>query len=60
MTTPTKTRSCTGKRRHPTKGAAQAALRTYIEQGASPGSMHVYRCRHCGGYHVGHLGRRAR
>jgi hypothetical protein len=60
MTTPTKTRSCTGKRRYPTEEAAQKAVRRFVQHGASPGSIRAYSCRHCGGYHVGHLGRRAR
>lgn len=57
----TKNRSCGRKRRHATEAAAKADLWNRIRAGMSPGSMRAYKCRHCdGGWHVGHLGKRAR
>lgn len=49
-----KRRSCRHKHAHPTRQDAHAALASLIARGASPYYMHVYKCRHCGGWHVGH------
>jgi hypothetical protein len=34
--------------------SAQATVRWYIERGSSAATMNAYRCRRCGGIHVGH------
>jgi hypothetical protein len=48
-------RSCAKKQRHPTRAAAEQQLSALIrKRGASPYYMHVYKCRYCGAYHVGH------
>lgn len=47
--------ACARKERHDTEDAARARMRrTIAEGGASPGSLNVYRCRACDGFHVGH------
>lgn len=50
--TATRGRSCTGKRRHDTEEAAARHKARLIARGAV--RIHVYPCRKCGGYHVGH------
>ena len=48
-------RSCDRKERHQTRQSAEEQLNALIrKRGASPYYMHVYKCRHCGAYHVGH------
>lgn len=55
----TKGRGCAGKRRHGTARAAEGHMRELVDRrGASPDRLNVYRCKHCGTWHVGHLGRR--
>lgn len=50
-----KRRSCKHKRAHKTREEANAALASVIRnRHASPYYMHVYKCRHCGAWHVGH------
>jgi hypothetical protein len=50
-------KSCTGKVRHTSAQAAQAARRAlFLPQGYT-GLINVYRCHFCGGYHIGHAGR---
>lgn len=53
--------SCTGKVRHPSARAGLDHIRhLYIAKGWQ-GRMVVYRCRFCGGFHVGHaMARRER
>lgn len=48
-------RSCRRKQKHDTREAAEQQLTSLIKNRyASPAYMHVYKCRHCGKYHVGH------
>jgi hypothetical protein len=48
-------RSCKRKQRHETRQAANEQLNNLIKNRyASPIYMHAYKCRHCGGYHIGH------
>lgn len=49
----TKGRSCAGKRRHPRRDAALGHLAVLVAEGAV--RLNAYPCRHCGGFHVGHL-----
>lgn len=51
--TATKGRSCQGKRRHPSQAKALAHLRDLLSKGGV--RLNAYECRHCGGFHVGHL-----
>jgi len=47
----------TGKVRHPSRGKAQAALRSLKKRIEYSG--HTYPCIYCRGYHVGQLRKRA-
>lgn len=47
-------RSCDGKVQHPTREAAYVAMLRFIKAGASHRGLAAYRCRYCGGFHVGH------
>lgn len=49
-----RTRSCTSKKRHGTFEAADYAMRRLLRMKAGDGRLEVYRCRFCGGFHVGH------
>lgn len=49
-------RGCRGKRGHSTRAYAEGQLQTLIDVGANPDLMHVYRCRRCARWHVGHRG----
>ena len=49
-------RSCQGKVRYATAGKASAA-RGIIQHRSYTGPMNIYKCRFCGGYHIGHNGR---
>lgn len=51
--TATRGRSCTGKIRHAGEAAATAHMRKLLARGAV--RLNAYACRHCGGWHVGHL-----
>lgn len=51
---------CVGKIRHDTKGGALVHRGRMVDQGAAAGAFEVYRCRHCGGWHVGHARERRR
>lgn len=48
-----KKRSCGTKTRHETQGAAEGCRRS-MERRKADLSLHVYKCRHCKGWHVGH------
>jgi hypothetical protein len=51
----TKARTCGRKIRHAYKLDAEEHLNSLIREGdARPGSMNVYRCPYCNGWHVGH------
>ncbi|MFI6296735.1 hypothetical protein ACIBEJ_34455 [Nonomuraea sp. NPDC050790] len=59
--TSTKGRKCDGKRRHAGRQDAERARGRLIEKGANPNWLKAYACKHCGGFHVGHVpGRRKR
>lgn len=47
-------RTCIGKRKFPTHGAAHAAMMTYRERKGIVAETRVYACRICGGFHWGH------
>ena len=51
------TRFCKRKLRHPTRGAAEAAMRSLIRRGMhcpEVGTLNVYKCPRCLAWHVGH------
>jgi hypothetical protein len=52
----TKGRSCDGKLPHPTKDAAEDEVRRLIARGGSR-RIAAYRCKWCGGWHIGHTPR---
>lgn len=52
--TRTQARACEGKRRYDTKTSAQDHLAALTRKGATRARIQVYKCRYCGGYHVGH------
>lgn len=59
--TKTKNRGCNGKVRHETRAEAKAHLWSMVRRGAFVLWLNVYRCKHCGHFHVGHRpGRRSR
>lgn len=46
---------CTSKRAYETYGAAARALRLQLKRGIeTPRGLHVYRCRFCHEFHLGH------
>lgn len=46
--------SCDGKIRHATEGAAKRHI-AGINRRKPRGFLHAYRCKFCGGWHVGHV-----
>lgn len=52
--TRTKGRSCTGKRRFESKGAAKKALNELLRDQRFVTRMNVYACTFCDGFHIGH------
>lgn len=47
--------ACAHKDRFDSEDAARSRMRKVIVEGdAAPGSLNVYKCRVCDGYHVGH------
>lgn len=56
----TKNRECIGKQRHETKTEAANHLWSLVRAGTRRSAMSVYRCPHCGSWHVGHTKRRRR
>lgn len=57
----TKARECGTKFRHDSKAGADAqAASLHRNRAATPATAHVYRCPHCGGWHVGHRKQRGR
>lgn len=48
-------RSCTGKQRHTTAEEAYREL-FRIQRKRYGGLMNVYKCKFCGGYHIGRTG----
>lgn len=48
-------KKCHGKVRHESCGAAWAHLISLRQAGRAHGSLNVYPCEFCGGWHVGHL-----
>lgn len=54
-------RTCEGKRRYDTRGAAFYALKQMVAaKGAVLGQMETYKCRACGMWHFGHKMRKGR
>jgi hypothetical protein len=47
-------RSCKRKRRHTTRAQAEEQLRSLERNRYTGGYMHVYKCWHCGCWHIGH------
>lgn len=49
-------RPCWPKKQHATRGAARAQMRSLLNRGLEKDAtlIHVYRCPHCDGWHVGH------
>lgn len=47
-------RGCRTKRRHNTRGYAEAQMQNLITGGANPELLNVYQCKRCSGWHVGH------
>jgi hypothetical protein len=45
---------CGSKQRHADKPTALAHRAAMIRAGTAMWRIHVYRCRHCGAWHVGH------
>lgn len=56
----TKNRECGTKQKHPTKADAENHLWALVRAGTRRARMQVYRCTHCGNWHVGHTKRRRR
>lgn len=56
--TATRACACDGKRAHANRASAERHKAGLVEAGASPDALNVYRCRHCGLFHVGHIVRR--
>lgn len=55
-----KQRECGSKQRHPSKADAEGHLWSLVRAGTRRARMTVYRCGHCGQWHVGHTKRRRR
>lgn len=49
---------CGKKKRHETREAAEAQLWRLVRAGAAKSRLKAYKCDHCTGYHVGHVGKR--
>lgn len=47
-------KSCDGKVRHADSAAAAHAIYLLNRTNGYQGPMNAYRCRFCGGYHIGH------
>lgn len=47
-------RECTGKVKHETEAAARRALAVSARRPKFEGTVGVYRCRFCRGWHLGH------
>lgn len=54
MKRPSKRRSCQVKVRYDNPDVATIALNRRVGRGATPITLHIYRCRHCSGWHIGH------
>lgn len=50
----TRQRGCVGKLRHADQAGARAHVARRVAEGAARERLSTYRCRHCGGWHVGH------
>lgn len=44
---------CRGKRRYTSKRQAGGRLRTMVRDGRSAATLNAYKCRNCGGWHLG-------
>lgn len=49
-----KASECGTKQQHPTRQAAREHLWSLERRGAAGWRMSVYKCQHCGAWHVGH------
>ncbi|WP_214103194.1 hypothetical protein [Acrocarpospora catenulata] len=58
MKTGTKNRACVGKKRNKDRAAAEAQIEREVTRGTSRDRLIIYRCDHCGHWHVGHVGKR--
>lgn len=47
-------RACDGKVRHETSWEARKAIRDLNRKRGYQGPMNAYKCKFCGGFHVGH------
>jgi hypothetical protein len=57
VSTQTKGRKCTGKRRYSTLQKALKAVTRLVAKGAHPDRLNAYPCEHCDGHHIGHTSR---
>lgn len=56
MASGTKQRGCVGKQRHDTRRDAIAAIASLGKRrGAFTPRLTAYQCKHCDGWHVGHI-----
>lgn len=51
----TRAKACTGKVRHANRSSAQKHLDHLVAGGAARDGLNCYECRHCGGFHIGHI-----
>lgn len=51
----TRRRSCDGKVRHVSYSDAVCASRALMRVDKWQPDMQIYRCKFCGGYHIGHM-----
>ena len=53
-------RGCLGKQRYADFGEAQVSILGINSRKGYRGHLMPYRCKHCGGYHFGHLSKKRR
>lgn len=53
-------RECGTKQRHATRAEAKAHRAALVRSGSPVSGLSIYRCPHCGAFHVGHRKRRRR
>ncbi len=49
-----RSKGCLNKNRYDTRELAESALRDYAHRYGEHGGVRVYRCKWCGGWHLGH------
>ncbi len=52
--TPKRSKGCANKNRYDTRESAESARRDYGHRYGEHGGVRVYRCKWCGGWHLGH------